>query len=77
MADWSDIVGLTLAQAKIRAAKYNHEVTEVKIGVAPVRAQCDQTKPTVMVLIENSGHGPVITAQLGVNQPSAISAPAT
>jgi len=70
MADWSDLVGMTLAQAKKRAESFGSNVAVIRIAEAYIAPDIDRTKGTVLVSVNESGPQAIVVATHGVEHPN-------
>lgn len=71
MADWSDLVGMTLAQAQKRAESYGSNIAVIRIAEAYVTPEIDRTRNTVLISVNESGPQAIVVATHGVEHPDS------
>ena len=75
MADWSDIVGKTLTQARQHADRYDHDVSVIQIGESYEQPAGQHERPSVLVGVNESGNQAIVVRQFGVEGPQVLPAP--
>lgn len=72
MADWSDLVGMTLRQARNRALEYNHDIAVVRIAEKNMKYDINYARGTVLVETNESGEAAIVIAQYGTEHPNKM-----
>ncbi|AXK43805.1 hypothetical protein [Erythrobacter aureus] len=76
MADWTDLIGLSLTAAEAKADSYKHALAVAFVGGQPVaeRPATTRSRPCVMVSMDFPFRGGRITAVHGVEEPTRLPA---